>query len=525
MKQQRKPSAGHTSRTPLIARILAVSLAALFLLTLFSQIFQFAFAVEQEDIDALKQQQAEAAETLEDYNDQLAALSQEKDSAAKRYDLLTSELDYLNEQIQSSEALIAGYESEIAYQSERQATAEATMETLEDDYVQAVRAMEAQGVSAFWSVLLNATSLFDLFQSMNDLQAVTDAQLEVISQMEDAQLEAEEAQAQISALLSDQEEAQAALETQKAAVEDSLVELDVAIDEILSNEAAYAAEISLLESEQASLADEILETETALAAQQAQAAAEEAAAQAAAEEAAAQAAAEEAAAQAAAEEAAAQAAAEEAAAQAAAEEAAAQAAAEEAAAQAAAEEAAAQAAAEEAAAQAAAEEAAAQEAASSTPAESGTSSEETSSGTSSGSSSSSSSSGSSSSSSSSSSSGSSSSSSVTGSDVVAYALQFVGNPYVWGGTSLTNGCDCSGFTMQVYAHFGYSLPHYSGSQASCGVGVSYANAQEGDLICYSGHVGIYIGSGKMVSALGEKYGIVISSVNTSRIVAVRRILT
>ncbi|MCC8099211.1 MAG: hypothetical protein LIO78_03980, partial [Clostridiales bacterium] len=344
MKPQRKPSAGHTSRTPLIARILAVGLAAIFLLSLFSQIFQFAFAVEQEDIDALKQQQAETAETLESYSDQLAALSQEKDSAAKRYDLLTSELDYLNGQIQSSETLIADYESEITQQAQRQAEAEATMETLEDDYVQAVRAMEAQGVSAFWSVLLNATSLFDLFQSMNDLQTVTDAQLEVISQMEDAQLEAEAAQAQIAALLSDQEAAQATLETQRAAVEDSLVELDVAINEILSNEAAYTAEISLLESEQASLADEILETETALAAQQAQAAAEEAAAQAAAEEAAA----EEAAAQAAAEEAAAQAAAEEAAAQAAAEEAAAQAAAEAAAAQAAAEAAAAPAAAEEA---------------------------------------------------------------------------------------------------------------------------------------------------------------------------------
>ncbi len=310
MKPQRKPSAGHTSRTPLIARLLAVGLAAIFLLSLFSQIFQFAFAVEQEDIDALKQQQAETAETLESYSDQLAALSQEKDSAAKRYDLLTSELDYLNGQIQSSETLIADYESEITQQAQRQAEAEATIETLEDDYVQAVRAMEAQGVSAFWSVLLNATSLFDLFQSMNDLQTVTDAQLEVISQMEDAQLEAEAAQTQIAALLSDQEAAQATLETQRAAVEDSLVELDVAINEILSNEAAYTAEISLLESEQASLADEILETETALAAQQAQAAAEEAAAQAAAEEAAAQAAAEEAAAQAAAEEAAANSAAE-----------------------------------------------------------------------------------------------------------------------------------------------------------------------------------------------------------------------
>ncbi|MCD8161854.1 MAG: hypothetical protein LUE61_12075, partial [Clostridiales bacterium] len=270
METKRRPAAGHASHTPLIARILAVGLVVLFLLTLFSQVMQFAVAVEQSDIDALKQQQAEAAETLEDYNDRLAALSEEKDSAASRYELLTGELDCLNEQIATSEALIAEYEAEIVTQQERQATAEATMEDLQDDYVQAVRAMEAQGVSAFWSVLLNATSLIDLFQSMNDLQAVTDAQLEVISQMEDAQLAAEEAQAQIAALLSDQEAAQATLETQKAAVEDSLVELDAAIDEILSNEATYAAEISLLESRQDSLADEILEQETALAAQQAQ---------------------------------------------------------------------------------------------------------------------------------------------------------------------------------------------------------------------------------------------------------------
>ena len=132
----------------------------------------------------------------------------------------------------------------------------------------------------------------------------------------------------------------------------------------------------------------------------------------------------------------------------------------------------------------------------------------------------SSSSGSSSNSSGSSSSSSSSSSSGSGSDVVDYAMQFVGNPYVWGGTSLTNGCDCSGFTMQVYAHFGVRLSHSSWAQSSSGTRVSASEAQPGDLIFYQssgsatgGHVGIYIGGGKMVSALSSKYGICVSTVN------------
>ncbi|MCD7843864.1 MAG: NlpC/P60 family protein, partial [Clostridiales bacterium] len=120
---------------------------------------------------------------------------------------------------------------------------------------------------------------------------------------------------------------------------------------------------------------------------------------------------------------------------------------------------------------------------------------------------------------------SSSSSGVTGSDVVAYAVQFVGNPYVWGGTSLTNGCDCSGFVVSVYAHFGYSLPHFSGSLRYCGTGVSYSEAQPGDIICYDGHVGIYMGGGQMVNAFDTEHGIIICAVNTSRLVAVRRILT
>lgn len=111
-----------------------------------------------------------------------------------------------------------------------------------------------------------------------------------------------------------------------------------------------------------------------------------------------------------------------------------------------------------------------------------------------------------------------------GQQVVDYAMQFLGNPYVWGGSSLTNGTDCSGFTMAVYAHFGVSLPHYDASQRSCGTAVSSLSAaQPGDLICYYGHVGIYIGNGQIVSASNPRSGIKISSATYRQIAAIRRI--
>ena len=113
---------------------------------------------------------------------------------------------------------------------------------------------------------------------------------------------------------------------------------------------------------------------------------------------------------------------------------------------------------------------------------------------------------------------------ISGQDVVDYAMQFVGNPYVWGGTSLTNGADCSGFVMSVFGHFGISLPHSSYMLRSCGRGVSYSNAKPGDLICYSGHVAIYAGGGRIVGAQSSAVGIATQTATYRTILAVRRVL-
>ena len=120
--------------------------------------------------------------------------------------------------------------------------------------------------------------------------------------------------------------------------------------------------------------------------------------------------------------------------------------------------------------------------------------------------------------------------SATGEAVVAYASQFVGNPYVWGGTSLTSGADCSGFTMAVFANFGVSLPHYAASQLSCGTQVSIDSLAPGDRVFFSStggeidHVAIYVGGGSIVHAANSKSGICYGSLNWMTPVAACRVV-
>lgn len=111
-----------------------------------------------------------------------------------------------------------------------------------------------------------------------------------------------------------------------------------------------------------------------------------------------------------------------------------------------------------------------------------------------------------------------------GKSIANYACQFIGNPYVSGGTSLTNGADCSGFIFRLYADYGYRVPRTSWQLRETGTGVSYAEAQPGDIICYEGHVGMYIGGGMIVHASTERTGIKVSNAQYRPILAVRRVI-
>ena len=116
------------------------------------------------------------------------------------------------------------------------------------------------------------------------------------------------------------------------------------------------------------------------------------------------------------------------------------------------------------------------------------------------------------------------SSKTKGEEIAAYAKKYVGYKYVYGGTSLTNGADCSGFVMSVYANFGVSLPHSSAADRNVGYDVGgIENAIPGDIVCYSGHVALYIGNGQIVHASTSKTGIIVSNATYRQPLCVRRI--
>lgn len=113
----------------------------------------------------------------------------------------------------------------------------------------------------------------------------------------------------------------------------------------------------------------------------------------------------------------------------------------------------------------------------------------------------------------------------TGQEIADYACRFIGNPYVWGGTSLTEGADCSGFVQTVYAQFGISLPRTTWDQEYAGTEITYSDARPGDLILYEGHVGIYIGNGQIVNAINPSKGIGILPAECMSIKTVRRVIS
>ncbi len=110
-----------------------------------------------------------------------------------------------------------------------------------------------------------------------------------------------------------------------------------------------------------------------------------------------------------------------------------------------------------------------------------------------------------------------------GLEILSYAKQFLGNPYVYGGTSLRRGTDCSGFVRGVYRHFGVDMPHSSYGMRRVGRAVKYSEIQPGDIVCYSGHVGIYAGNGKIINAIDESKGIGMSNARYKTIITIRRV--
>ena len=454
----------HQGRSKAV-RVLAILLALLLLVPLVLQIVQVAsYAVTQQDIDSLSSQQAQLEEQKGKLQTRLDKLSKQENSAADRCSVLNDQIDLLNQQVDNTRAMVDDYTKQIKASQKELDAAKAEEEKYYDLFCQRVRNMEENGSTSYWQILFGASDFSDLLDRASFVSSVMEYDNGVLDGLEQAREKVDATTQALQEKKASKEKALSKLEAQQQETNATAKEAEAALKEVRDNRSTYSAQLSQMNAQTEDLAEEIVTAKSAYAAEQ-KAAAEEAKRQ-----------------------------------------------------QKAAEEA------QKRQEEEARREQEAQQKPSKTdqnenknnkndqqkPSKAESAKEPTkepeqqpeqkpeepkp------------------------------SKPSVSGAAVAAYAMQFIGGKYVWGGANLATGVDCSGFVMCVYQHFGYSLPHYSESLAGCGRGVSYANAQPGDIICYRGHCGIYIGGGMMVNALGAKYGIVVNQVNTSRLTAVRRIV-
>jgi cell wall-associated NlpC family hydrolase len=469
------------SREKLVARIFAAVLALLFILMVLSQTLIYAFAAELDDVEELRSRQQQLEEQQSEYQSQLDDLEEQQESAVQQYQLLEEQNRVIADEIDNSTELIQQYEEQIAASTQELEDAQQEREDYYQLYCDRIVEIEQGEHFSIWNAIFSAASFTELLTTIHDMQSIQEYDSNVLAEMERLEEDISDKQEKLQKEKEEQEAVLDDLKTQKAELDATEEKASALVEEIKRNIDFYNEQLSAIEVECSDLEEDIVSAEEAAAAK---AAAEEAAK--AVEEA------REAEAKRAAQQEAEEAEEEETTSVSQKEDKQESVKQESTKKESAKKESTkkdkeekAPATSQETSSEPEQEEEEEQETTESTP---------------------------------------SNSSGITGADVVAYGVQFLGNPYVWGGTSLTNGCDCSGFVMSVYGHFGYSLPHFSGSIRSCGIGVSYSEAIAGDIICYDGHVGIYMGNGQMVNAFDTKHGIIICSVNTSRLIAVRRII-
>ena len=461
-------------------RILALLLVAFMLLPLVADVVLYSHAITQadidatqasidstkSDIDALNQQKANLASQQVEAQKTLDELAKQENSAMERLNALEEKIGILADQINTTQEIIDEYDVMIQETQVKLADAQAEEETYYTLFLERVRSMEEEGTVSYWEILFQSASFSDLLDRLSFVNDVMKYDNDMMDNLEAARQAVADAEAELESEQAEQEEAKAQLESEKAEQEEAADQEEQVLNEILANEELYAAQIEELSTQQEALVGEISAAQEELARQEAPKALQE------------------------------QQKREEEERRRREEEERRRREEEERKRQ---EE-------EERRRQEEAQQNQQQPETPDTPDTPDTPADtpdDTPDVPSSGG-------------------GKNPTGSVSGSAIISYASQFVGNPYVWGGNSLTNGIDCSGFVHQVLAHFGISSPRYSASFRSFGKAVSQENMQVGDILCYSGHVGFYAGGGQLLSALGKDYGITYCSAYYKPILAVRR---